>query len=355
MICSRSHESLENENDRSLGNQAGTGWIPVTCPKTSHLLGLKSLFGAGASHRSRAERPVACPLQKAVAALRRTVGRAAGQDHIKLKEESDERSEQSPQKPQSGYGSHRRVGDVHRRCPGQRRDGRGHPQRRQDPRRRGAGTPPASRDVPGERGRLSSCIWNLGFFPNDARKDCPFVLTAFTGWSSERCPGIGFLSRGDWEIGVLRNVEPPTRPRLECLRETGLILRCDRKVGNPFQTKQGSRPSRPDQEGRKGSEEGVPENLRVPLEGDRDFGELCGSHQGCQVPFRPPIPNVGLLLRRCSGKGLHLAMTGEPRGFSRVRAGFSSYDREFRLPLVLAQASPIFHSSCEGKLGIALE
>ena len=55
---------------------------------------------------------------------------------------------------------------------------------------------------------------------------------------------------------------------------------------------------------------GVPENLSVPLEGDRDFGELCGSHQGCQVPFRPPIPNVGLLLTRCSGKGLHLAMTG---------------------------------------------
>src|SRR5574341_569334 len=78
-------------------------------------------------------------------------------------------------------------------------------------------------------------------------------------------------------------------------------------------------------------------------------------HQGCQVPFRPPIPNVGLLLRRCSGKGLHLVTTGEPRGFSRVTAGFSSYDGEFRLPLVLAQASPIFHSSCEGKLGIALE
>lgn len=166
---------------------------------------------------------------------------------------------------------------------------------------------------------MSSCIWNLGFFPNDARKNCPFVLTSFTGWSSERCPGIGFLSRGDREIGVLRNVEPPTRPRLECLRETGLILRCERKVGNPFQTKQGSRPSCPDQEGRKGSEEGVPENLSVPLEGDRDFGELCGSHQGCQVPFRPPIPNVGLLLRRCSGKGLHLAMTGGATWF------FSSY------------------------------
>src|SRR5574340_1401171 len=79
----------------------------------------------------------------------------------------------------------------------------------------------------------------------------PILLTSFTGWSSERCPGIGFLSREDREIGVLRNVEPPTRPRLECLRETGLILRCDRKVGNPLKTKQGSRPSCPDQEGRK--------------------------------------------------------------------------------------------------------
>src|SRR5574342_125739 len=39
-------------------------------------------------------------------------------------------------------------------------------------------------------------------------------------------------------------------------------------------------------------------------------------------------------------------------GFSRVTAGFSSYDGEFRMPLVLAQASPIFHSSCEGKLGM---
>ena len=86
----------------------------------------------------------------------------------------------------------------------------------------------------------------------------------------------------------------------------------------------------------------MPENLGVPLLVDRDVGELCGSHQGCEVPFRPLFPNVGLLLRRCIGKGLHLAMTGEPRGFSRVTAGFSSYDGEFRLPLVLAQASPIF-------------
>src|SRR5574337_1832207 len=82
---------------------------------------------------------------------------------------------------------------------------------------------------PGRGAACRAVFGTWGFFPNDARKNCPFVLTSFTGWSSERCPGIGFLSRGDGEIGVLRTVEPPTRPRLECLRETGLILRCDRK------------------------------------------------------------------------------------------------------------------------------
>ena len=170
---------------------------------------------------------------------------------------------------------------------------------------------------PGRQATCRAVFGTWGFFPDDARAShYPFVLTSFTGWSSERCFGIGFLSRGDREVGVLRNVEAPTRPRLECRRETGLILRFDSKVGNPFQTKQGNRPSCPDQEGRRGSEEVVPENFRVPPEGDRNDWNLCGSHQGSQVRFRPPIPNVELLLRRCSGKGLHLAMTGEPRGFS---------------------------------------
>ena len=48
-------------------------------------------------------------------------------------------------------------------------------------------------------------------------------------------------------------------------------------------------------------------------------------------------------------------MTGDPRGFSRVVAGFWSYDGEFRLPFVLLMGSPIFHSSCEGDLEVALE
>ena len=83
-------------------------------------------------------------------------------------------------------------------------------------------------------------------------------------------------------------------------------------------------------------------NLGVLLKWDWYVGELLGSHQGFQVTFRSSIWNVGLLLRRCSGQGPHVSMTGEPRGFSWVGAGFSSYNREFRLPLQLAQGSPVF-------------
>ena len=51
---------------------------------------------------------------------------------------------------------------------------------------------------------------------------------------------------------------------------------------------------------------------------------MSGWCQGCQVPFRTSRRIVGLLLRRCRGQGPHLGMTGEPRGVSRVVAGFSN-------------------------------
>ena len=49
-----------------------------------------------------------------------------------------------------------------------------------------------------------------------------------------------------------------------------------------------------------------------------------------------------------TGMGCHVLL----QGIFQTR---ESYDGEFRMPLVLAQGSPISHSSCEGKLGIALE
>ena len=76
----------------------------------------------------------------------------------------------------------------------------------------GNGTPFASRVVHGVTGHLSSCIWNLRIFPDDALGcQCPFVLTSSTNLHSTRSLGIGFYSRADQEIGVFQNVAPPTR------------------------------------------------------------------------------------------------------------------------------------------------
>ena len=143
--------------------------------------------------------------------------------------------------------------------------------------------------------------------------------------------------------------------RLEFPREAGLILRCAGKAGNPFQNTQGNRLSCRDEEGRRGSDEGVPGPSVFPSREPGVSGKFWRSHEGCQVPFRNSERNVRLPLRRRSGQGPHLAKTLGPRGFSRVAAGFSSYDGDFRLPLGLALGSPNFHSSCEGKLGVALE
>ena len=79
-------------------------------------------------------------------------------------------------------------------------------------------------------------------------------------------------------------------------------------------------------------------NKRQGTQKAKTRSEVSGG-EGCQVPFRPPIPNVRLLLRRCSGKGLHLAMTGEPRGFltSLFTASFFS---SFSLSLLYPNECP---------------
>ena len=57
-----------------------------------------------------------------------------------------------------------------------------------------------------------------------------------------------------------------------------------------------------------------------------------------------------ILINKCSVWVSEGAEQAEDKS-KKTKKGFE----EFRMPLVLAQASPIFHSSCEGKLGIALE
>ena len=121
------------------------------------------------------------------------------------------------------------------------------------------GTPLASRVAQGVSGPSPSCVWNLRVFPDDARgchapSCCAFAhRAAFEEVSGHRVliksrPGNpGRLARGTTHVASL-----------EFPRETGLILRCARKAGKPFQTKQGNRLSCRDQEGKRCSDEVVP-------------------------------------------------------------------------------------------------
>ena len=103
--------------------------------------------------------------------------------------------------------------------------------------------------------------------------------------------------------------------------------------------------------GRRGSDYVVPGNL-VFLLNETGMSGIFELHQGCQVPFRISRGNVGFLSRRCSGKGPHFAMRGEPRDISRVLAGFWSYDGELREPLVVPQLSPISIRVVRGSWGL---
>ena len=142
---------------------------------------------------------------------------------------------------------------------------------------------------------------------------------------------------------------------LEFPREAGLIPRGAVQAGNPFQTTQGNQLSCREQERSRSSEEVVPGLSVFPSREPGMSGNFWMSHEGCQVPCLTSRRNMGLPLRRRTGQGPHLAKTLKPRGFSRVAAGFSSFDEDFRLPLGLALGSPISHSSSEGNLEVELE
>ena len=75
------------------------------------------------------------------------------------------------------------------------------------------------------------------------------------------------------------------RASLEFLRETSLILRCDGKVGIPFQTKQGTRPSCRDQEGRRGSDAVVLGTLVFLLSETAMLGNFWGRIKAVKYRF----------------------------------------------------------------------
>ena len=148
------------------------------------------------------------------------------------------------------------------------------------------GTPLAFRVVHGVTVHLSSCIWNLRVFPEDARGcQCPFVFRLHPQGCVRRGVKLRVLSRADLEIGVFQNVVPPTRLLLEFPRETGLILRWDGKVGNPFQTKLGNGPSCRDQKGIRGSDDVVPgTSVFLSIESGMS-GNFLGRIKGAKYRF----------------------------------------------------------------------
>ena len=70
---------------------------------------------------------------------------------------------------------------------------------------------------------------------------------------------------------------------LEFPRETGLILRCAGKIGNPFQTKQGNRLSCRDQEGRRSSNEVVLGTSVFPSSETHISGNFWGHIKGANT------------------------------------------------------------------------
>ena len=98
---------------------------------------------------------------------------------------------------------------------------------------------------------------NLHFEPAAFSRGCNLGVSASSCCDLiiiQEVPGHRDLSSVDGEIGVFQNVARPSRLPLEFQCETGLHLKCQGKVGIPFQTKQGNRASCPDQEGRRGSD-----------------------------------------------------------------------------------------------------
>ena len=159
-------------------------------------------------------------------------------------------------------------------------------------------------------GPLSSCVWNLRVFRTmhggfSAPSCCAFThRVAFEEVSGHRVliqSGPG--NRGRSACGTTHVA------RLDFPRETGLILRCAGKAGNPFKTTQGNRLSCRDKEGRRGSDEVVSGPSVFPSRELGVSGKFWGSHERCQVPFGTSGQKLGLPLRRHSGQEAHLAKT----------------------------------------------
>ena len=122
----------------------------------------------------------------------------------------------------------------------------------------------------GVKGVHASCwvvvgIW--AYFLRCHRAVSPhFVLWVFTRAYIQVAEGESGLISSGRDIGVFSNCDTTPRVPPEFQGETGLLLRCDRIIGIPFQTKQGNGNSSRDAEGKTGLFLSCGWKHRVPLE-----------------------------------------------------------------------------------------
>ena len=125
--------------------------------------------------------------------------------------------------------------------------------------------------------------------------------------------------------------------------ETGLLLRCEGKVGISLGSKRGIRPQLEIRWVTQGSSRVVASNSGILSSFDGSLSEQLELHKGSEVSYQVLRGNLGLLSRSCRGKGPHLVLKGESRGFSRVVAGsfgfLSTCDGALRETLLLTQGS----------------
>ena len=195
---------------------------------------------------------------------------------------------------------------------------------------------------------------------------CGFLRTMHGGVSAPSC--CAFTHRVSFEEvsrhQVLINSRPGNRGRSACgtthvaslqfPRETGVILMCAWKAGNPLQTSQGNRLSCRDQEGR-----------RAQMKWCRELR--------CSPQVRPVYQGTFGVASRVQSTVSQVKME---RGTSfetlyRIRASSCDYEgttwffsscsgilelrRGSQASSCAFPESPIFHLTCEGELGVALE
>ena len=124
-----------------------------------------------------------------------------------------------------------------------------------------------------------------GYFGDARGRQCSFVLCLHPQGclrSVVRASGSPQVRTG--KSGSFSMLHHPRGYVLNFL-VTGLILRRAGKSGNPFQTKQGNRPSFRDQEERRGSDEVVPGTSVFPLSETGKSGNFSSCIKGAKYRF----------------------------------------------------------------------